>query len=800
MSVLQSAEQTALYRQYIWALADKNDFEAMIAYLAENGLKEANFGDALFSLAKQAIAEQRLGTGRTILQFLLEAIEDKSKVPLFIKMIGDLYRAEKNYSLAREYYGKLPPDLENIKFCLQTFLPELDLDGILSVRNQLLTLMPATIHRQIQDLVDGVIKTAIADNPEIENEHRARYEMNLKFLAQYAPDLTDNPLFQDSLIDEPLSFWEPFSLKVAGVFYGKQNGIWSKAVFPPDNARLARECLNKEKNILIRCPTLASCVEFIEALAAVGKKFFRYECLVVLDFQILKQAMAVCDLSLIADCAFVIRFLDENNLEVSLQDVLLEKKVFFPSILIDHLGHNRHYYEQYVTPLLKQCGQKVLYDIDYYKKQLTLLYPANFHQKVIDKIKKGKKLKVLFKTSRYTTYLQYSIRDMAEGFRLLGHDVFIECENENAGYSIREDVKLRNLCEFRPDIIFCIDHLRYEEPNIPRVIPYVTWVQDMLPNIVSIDNSKLITANDYIFSFSKKWIDTSFKVHKVLKEKKIHILPVVASMRIYRTLPATKKIYDVTSVTHLPDPSNTLYPMAMKELFPEKLSSSELLVIRNIVDKMGKSSLAQLRKLQLHTNARKDLVEKICKNFGIEVTDNLLLLVDWHNRQNCPTPFFNHFMMLMKVKPVWHLLENGINVKAFGNNWEKYSMVQQASGGIIKNGTELNKLFNQSRINLNTSPGTTYHMKAPEVIASKNFMLTCKIPITFDSMPIEYFFEKDKEVILFDDEKDLLAKVVFFLEHPANRRKVSSAAHEKYIKNFSCRASALYVLDCIAEL
>ena len=119
--------------------------------------------------------------------------------------------------------------------------------------------------------------------------------------------------------------------------------------------------------------------------------------------------------------------------------------------------------------------------------------------------------------------------------------------------------------------------------------------------------------------------------------------------------------------------------------------------------------------------------------------------------------------------------------------------------GNIKNGADLNKVINESRINLNLSPGTSYHMKAPEVIASNSFMLTRRIPKQYDTMPITDYFKEDIEVILFEDEADLIAKTSFFIENKEKRKTIAKAAYHRFINNYGVKKTAQSILSSLIE-
>ncbi|TWT41131.1 hypothetical protein RAS1_38240 [Phycisphaerae bacterium RAS1] len=94
-------------------------------------------------------------------------------------------------------------------------------------------------------------------------------------------------------------------------------------------------------------------------------------------------------------------------------------------------------------------------------------------------------LRVVGITSRFTTVLQYTLRDLLAAFEMLGHRTHLIIEpDDHAHYSPL--TSLRAIEEHQPDLFINIDHLRREYPSVlPDGLPSVCWVQDMLPNLMN---------------------------------------------------------------------------------------------------------------------------------------------------------------------------------------------------------------------------------------------------------------------------------------------------------------------------
>jgi hypothetical protein len=95
--------------------------------------------------------------------------------------------------------------------------------------------------------------------------------------------------------------------------------------------------------------------------------------------------------------------------------------------------------------------------------------------------------RVLFLTTRFSTVLQYSTQDTAAGFREAGWETRVMIEPTR--YHRILTIATRNaLVEFKPDLIFQIDHHRCEHPGMfPPNVPFVCWIQDHLEHLMSPD-------------------------------------------------------------------------------------------------------------------------------------------------------------------------------------------------------------------------------------------------------------------------------------------------------------------------
>ncbi|HEX8342304.1 MAG TPA: hypothetical protein VF624_15480 [Tepidisphaeraceae bacterium] len=139
----------------------------------------------------------------------------------------------------------------------------------------------------------------------------------------------------------------------------------------------------------------------------------------------------------------------------------------------------------------------------------------------------GRAPRVLLVTTRFSSVLQYSTRDAADAFRQIGFDAQVLIEPE-AHYGMTRLALRRALAEFKPDLIFQIDHHRFEHGNLfPPNIPFVNWIQDLLPHLMLPATGDKIGENDFVLTPSlQRWTDEfNYPPRQCLEFRKLTRVP-----------------------------------------------------------------------------------------------------------------------------------------------------------------------------------------------------------------------------------------------------------------------------------
>ncbi len=753
--------------EQVWALAVKNDFTGIIKLLQDRGVSHEDIGEMLFEFSKQAMEDQNFKAARQILVFLIDSLEDQSEAAQLKVLVGDLYAREGRYEKALEYYGQLTVTFENIKKIFCTFVLLKDIDGLLAVRdNILIRLKKPTDENEIHRLVHTSI-VEIAEELNITKRANDQYLINLEHLQKI------DPFIKARFNGDTNNYGAPSDLTCMRVFdkiYFRESNAWEIAEQRPAEHKIHRERLKHDMSIAVRCRSLGQLSELRDALATDKPYFHKYLCYLIVEPDLWEHFMMVEDLSPFINCDFIIRLIDENNFEGHFKEVLIDEKNIFPGFLVNFSTEEDYKYsKEYFLSMIDKCKKMVNLEIKKYNTRLAVLYPVDFSKMIQDRIR-SKKLRILLPASNYSTFVKYATRDMAEGFKKLGCEVFIEIEEEGAPIGIRGDICLKNLIEFRPDFIFVINHLRYERSWFPRNIPYVTWVQDKLEHVSSGEYLNELTNNDILFTqtFYDELIDVGY--NDVLR------LPVPVNLNKFNKVPENDEwAFDISYVNHAP---TKIFPV--KDQTGENYIRSDIVfsILAEEINREGNNviSILDYRKLLSDTLAGQPNLDWVLEMIRDTIGNYLhrTIVIDW-------------------------LIENGYKPALYGKGWQDMPAYSSMAKGEISHGMELATIYNESKINLHMHPYTTTHQRVFESIASGGFLLVKFIDPVKDLNPLEKYLEEGEGFLYFHDKEDLIEKVNLYISDDQKRNEIVEKGREKVLKKYTYERAAKYVLETVSE-
>jgi hypothetical protein len=346
--------------------------------------------------------------------------------------------------------------------------------------------------------------------------------------------------------------------------------------------------------------------------------------------------------------------------------------------------------------------------------RFRMAYANRNPDSIASQLASGQPLKILGITSRFTTFLQYSMRDWLAAFERLGHTTRLLIEQHD--HEACNGLGIAAACaDFLPDLVVIIDHYRSELRGIPEQIPSVMWVQDALPNIFRKEAGQSQGPLDYCLGFSRLRMVHEFNypaeryMPAVIGCDELRFAPRALS-------PAEESQYacDVSFVSHASTPAEAILQSEIdRNPTPEtkRLLHSIFDELRGIyesgsfvtepiqVQRIIESSLERTR-----TTIHLDDLPKLVDTFNLRINNAL----------------FRHQSLN------W-LAKLGVDLRLYGRGWEKHPTLSKFARGIADNNT-LSTIYRASKISMQITPHGAVHQRMMEGLACGGFFMLRHCP------------------------------------------------------------------------
>lgn len=326
------------------------------------------------------------------------------------------------------------------------------------------------------------------------------------------------------------------------------------------------------------------------------------------------------------------------------------------------------------------------------------------------KLRGGGRLRVMGITSRYTTFLQYSMRDWLSAFEEMGHEVRLLIEG--ADHELVTRLMYSRACvEYEPDVILMLDHYRGESPTLPKEPLCVMWVQDGLPGILNKDAGEQQGERDFALGYGRSECvgEYGYPARR--------FMPSRIGVNERRFSPGgvsggelERHRCDVSYVSHASVPAELLVKAWLSELSQAEARRGlerAFERVRGIYEAGGSIT-------------EQDLLSRVIEEAFIEcgvgleeaevadITGRFFLTVN--------NALFRHQSLL------W-LADAGLDLRLYGRGWEKHPRLGRYARGVADNELELRAIYQASGINLQVTPHGAVHQRLCDGLAAGGFFL-----------------------------------------------------------------------------
>ncbi len=418
-------------------------------------------------------------------------------------------------------------------------------------------------------------------------------------------------------------------------------------------------------------------------------------------------------------------------------------------------------------------------------QQLKEYYSSN-QSSIIEHIKSGKP-SIVFFTTRFSTALQYHIRDCNISAQKQGCRTAVMIESHRTRVC-SSNYMVKILIENKPDIMFQLDHFRYEIVNFyPKEMIFVTWAQDVMPHIMDCDTPSKLGDRDFVVSQMAEW--ESFKKVGYSLERLI-FEPIPANAGLYHPVKISKEDKakygaDVCMICH----SGNVMAVIQEEIscFPE--ASREMLLDAYV---SYVNYAKETENVFLDGDVIKGFFDVFIKKFySAQILQSVLLRME--------------NFLLTRLNPVlyrqmladWLIAEKDINVKLWGRGWTEVEAYKQYAMGIAPNGEEMSKIIQSSKIVLGNNIALTGAARAAETMLCGAFYLSIASVPKHDLCNIFQWFKENEELESFHNREELIEKVRYYLQNDEARIRKAETGRKKALQKLTYD---VFMKDVIQEI
>jgi len=395
-------------------------------------------------------------------------------------------------------------------------------------------------------------------------------------------------------------------------------------------------------------------------------------------------------------------------------------------------------------------------------------------------------------TARWTTFLKYCAADFQKAFERLGCSTQFFIEEDDVQVPMLA-YHWRLLEQFKPDAVFLISHGRPAFRHLPQELPVISFLQDRCSQLWTLPDADLnnrISPQDLFICLVEEFQQhlLSRRIHK----QQSFIMPVPADEEMFYPLPADHQLCakfssDISYVKHGNADTDAI--------MTHWLGSVDLAEIDNPAKRVFADFYTGLYHLFLQDLGRlwpeHELHELLDQRFSQDVAPQY-----HHQLHQLMTSFaIEVYTACRRRYYLQGLAEHDLPLRLFGNDWRADKLFSRYAAGAVRRDTELNAVYNFSKINLHLQPYITMHQRLSECGLAGGFMMVAEIPPEQDWSPARNYFEADKEIVFFDTKEDLVDRCRHYLDHEDERHRIAQNMRRRALGERTCIAAAQTILE-----
>mgnify|MGYP000300692394 CR=1 FL=1 len=364
----------------------------------------------------------------------------------------------------------------------------------------------------------------------------------------------------------------------------------------------------------------------------------------------------------------------------------------------------------------RQESQEILTELQNYYSNIT-----DQELELILENKAGRPPRLMMPTHSASTVVQYSTRDTLDLFETEGWQAkAIKADTEITHWSM-----LKQLQEFKPDLVISINHLRTEEKEqcYPDNLMFITWIQD---SMATINNSKVAQ------EWNKMLEDKELERDKIIgyvdqirkyayQEDRLNECQMIVNPKIFKKYELTEEELEKYScdICFASNSSKTTAEIIDEELAPALkkygITHSILTEIDSLLWKhyRAEKTCTSYQELYGVISSVEDF-KFIYTSLDKDQQDEVLQKLYWRLNDT----IYRHIIL------EWIVQDGEIKLNLYGKGWEKHPRFHKYAKGTIQHGPELAKAYQAAKYCLHLNSMEGGHQRLYEIINSQSAIIS----------------------------------------------------------------------------
>ena len=349
------------------------------------------------------------------------------------------------------------------------------------------------------------------------------------------------------------------------------------------------------------------------------------------------------------------------------------------------------------------------------------------------------KKRLLIITTRYSTFMQHSAKDLAAAIIASGHDAEVLLEDDDHSV-FASPALLSAQLRIKPDAVVMINYTRSAVPDsVPASTPIITWVQDALGHLFDERAGNAVGPRDIVVGhvFHELIARFGFPADRVLQTP-VLINPAKFAGPHDPALVAKHRC-DIAYVSHQSQTPEQLCAKLQAEVGDAAggrlrqaiglLFAGTWMAVSNSSHEMLAVSLPYWVSFVLSKH-----------NLAAEpgLPQRMLATVAWPLAER----LLRHRMLQWTVDIA---NRRGWSVRLYGNGWDKHHAWSSLAAGKLEHGSELAASYAAATVHLHASVGSYMHQRVPECAAAGG------VPLIFRKADDVYVLEHHTNLVLVRD-------------------------------------------------